>query len=213
MDRGERLARLFGLYGIVDDGPGFTLPPLRWAAALAAGGAAAVQLRFKRSPPREALEVARQARALLPHTVLIVNDRPDLAVLSDADGVHLGEEDLDPADARRVVGPDRLIGATARTVEEAREAVRLGADYLGVGPVYASRSKALSVDTLGSERLGAICRAVSPVPVVAIAGIDASNLADVFAAGASAAAVISAVGRAHDPEAAARELATAARRT
>jgi thiamine-phosphate pyrophosphorylase len=206
MGRGERLARLCGLYGIVDDGPDFTLPPLPWATALAGGGAAVVQLRFKRTQPREALD-------LLPTQLLIVNDRPDLAVLADADGVHLGDEDLAPNDARRVVGPDRLVGVTVRNIEAARAALDLGADYLGVGPVFPTRGKVLSVEPLGTDRLAAICRAVAPAPVVGIAGIDASNLASVIAAGARAAAMISAVGRAEDPERAARELAALARRS
>jgi thiamine-phosphate pyrophosphorylase len=206
MTHAERLDRLFGLYGIVDDDPSTPLPAVRWAEALAAGGAAAVQLRFKHTAPRQALDVARAVRKVLPRTLLIIDDRPDLAVLADADGVHVGDEDLTPGDARRVVGPDRLVGATARTVETARAAVRAGADHLGVGPVFASTTKPLPHEPLGPERLGAICRAVAPVPVVAISGIDAANLASVIAAGARAAAVIAAVGKAQDPALAASNL-------
>jgi thiamine-phosphate pyrophosphorylase len=213
MGRGERLARLCRLYGIVDDGPDFPLPLLQWATALARGGAAVVQLRFKRTQPGEALAIARKVRGLLPTQLLIVNDRPDLAVLADADGVHLGDEDLAPNDARRVVGPDRLVGVTARNIEAARAALNLGADYLGVGPIFPTRGKVLTVEPLGTERLAAICHAVAPAPVVGIAGIDASNLPSVIAAGARAAAVISAIGRAEDPERAARELAALARRS
>jgi thiamine-phosphate pyrophosphorylase len=207
MTRAERLERLSGLYGIVDDGPGFPLPPVRWAEALVAGGASTVQLRFKHTSPREALDVARAVRRAVAGALLIVDDRPDLAVLSDADGVHVGDEDLPPEDARAVVGPDRLVGATARTVETARAAISAGADHLGVGPVFASSTKPLAVAPLGPQGLSAICRAVAPVPVVAIAGIDAANLPSVIVAGARAAAVISAVGRADDPTRAARTLA------
>jgi thiamine-phosphate pyrophosphorylase len=206
MTHAERLDRLFGLYGIVDDDPSTPLPAVKWAEALAAGGAAAVQLRFKHTPPKQALDIARAVRKVLPHTLLIIDDRPDLAMLADADGVHVGDDDLAPGDARRVVGPDRLVGATARTVETARAAVGAGADHLGVGPVFASRTKPLPHEPLGPERLGAICRAIAPVPVVAIAGIDAANLASVISAGARAAAVIAAVGRATDPIQAVRNL-------
>jgi thiamine-phosphate pyrophosphorylase len=206
MTHAQRLDRLCGLYGIVDDGPATPLPAVKWAEALAAGGASAVQLRFKRTLPREALAIARAVREVLPRTLLIVDDRPDLAVLAGADGVHVGDEDLSPEDARRLVGPELLVGATARTVEAARAAVRAGADHLGVGPVFASATKALTVEPLGPERLEAICRAVAPVPVVAIAGIDATNLASVISAGARAAAVVSAVGRAADPARAAQSL-------
>jgi thiamine-phosphate pyrophosphorylase len=211
MGRTERLALLGGLYGIVDDGPGFTLPMVAWAKALAAAGVGVVQLRFKRTAPREVLDIARQVRAALPRQLLIMNDRADLAVLADADGVHVGDEDLDPGDVRRLVGSDRLIGATVRSAEAASAALALGADYLGVGPIFPSTGKALSVQPLGIGALSAICRAVAPAPVVAIAGIDASTVASVIAAGARAAAVISAIGRAADPQASARALVQLAR--
>jgi thiamine-phosphate pyrophosphorylase len=211
MTHAERLDRLSGLYGIVDDDPATPLPAVRWAESLASGGASAVQLRFKHTPPRQALAVARAVRKVLPHTLLIIDDRPDLAVLADADGVHLGGEDLAPHLARRVVGPERLVGATARTVEAGRAAVRAGADHLGVGPVFASQTKTLGIAPMGPGRLAEVCRAVAPVPVVAISGIDAGNLASVMAAGARAAAVVSAVGRAPNPERAARTLAEISR--
>jgi thiamine-phosphate pyrophosphorylase len=206
MSHAERLDRLFGLYGIVDDDPPMPLPAVRWAESLAAGGACAVQLRFKHTPPREALAIARAVRQALPRTLLILDDRPDLAVLAEADGVHVGDDDLSPADARRVIGPDRLLGATARTIAAATTALEAGADHLGVGPVFASATKPLPIAPLGPVGLGDICRAVAPAPVVAIAGIDAARLPSVIAAGARCAAVISAVGRAADPTLAARTL-------
>ncbi len=203
----QRLARLRGLYGIVDDGS--PLDPVAWARALASGGARAIQLRFKRTPPRAAIEIGRAVRAACPGVLLLLNDRPDLALLCDADGVHVGEEDLSPADARRVVGPDRLVGATARGVGEARAAIASGADHLGVGPIFPSATKPLAVRPLGLDGLAAVVRALAPSPVVAISGIDGENVASVAQTGCAAAAVIGAIGGAADPEAAARTIARA----
>jgi thiamine-phosphate pyrophosphorylase len=202
-----RLQRLRGLYGIVgDEGP---LDPLDWARSLAAGGACAVQLRCKRSTPREALALARTLRAALLDTLLIVNDRPDLAVLAEADGVHVGEEDLPPGEARVVVGPDLLLGVTVRSGQAARTAIAAGADYLGVGPVFPSRTKSLDVASLGLAGLAAVCRAAAPVPVVAISGLDLTNVGDVARSGAACAAIVAAVGASSAPADAARQLAAA----
>ena len=147
----------------------------------------------------EALEQARRIRRELPEVVLLINDRVDLALLAEADGVHLGDQDLPIAEARRQLGPDRLIGATARSAVEARARLAEGADYLGVGPVFASATKPIAAPLLGLEGLREICQAFPGKPVVAISGIDESNIAAVAAAGARAAAVIGAVGRASDP--------------
>ncbi len=201
-----RLARLVGFYGIVgDEGP---LPPVEWARALHAGGACAIQLRFKRSTPRDSLALARAVRAALPEGLLIVDDRPDLALLAGADGVHVGEADLSPADARRVVGPSLLVGATVRNGREARLAVAAGADHLGAGPVFPSRTKPLDLPALGVAGLSAVCRAVA-APVVAISGIDERNIGSVARAGAACAAAIGAVGQSPDPVGATRKLASA----
>jgi thiamine-phosphate pyrophosphorylase len=203
----QRLQRLHGLYGIVgDEGP---LAPLEWARALANGGACAIQLRFKRSTPREALALARSIRAALPDALLIIDDRPDLAVLADADGVHVGDEDLPPTEARAVVGPDRLVGVTARSSSAARAAVQAGADHLGVGPVFPSRTKTIDAPSLGLAGLRTVCRTAAPVPVVAISGIDEGNIGEVARTGAACAAVIAAVGSSEDPLDATRQLAAA----
>jgi thiamine-phosphate pyrophosphorylase len=202
-----RLARLDGFYGIVaDDGP---VPPVAWARALRDGGACAIQLRFKRSTAREALALYREVRAAVPDALVIVNDRPDLALLAGADGVHVGEADLSPADARAVVGPDLLVGATARGGAAAREALAHGADHLGVGPVFPSRTKPIDVPALGLAGLSAVCRAVAPAPVVAISGIDERNIASVAAAGVACAAAIGAVAGSPDPLDATRRLVSA----
>lgn len=204
MGRAERLQQLRGLYGIVDDG--LELAPLVWARALADGGASVIQLRFKRTPMGEALEQARRIRRDLPGILLLINDRVDLALLCEADGVHLGEYDLAIAEARRLLGAERLIGATARSVAEGAARLAEGADHLGAGPVFASATKPMTAPLLGLEGLRQICQALPDKPVVAISGIDEENISSVAAAGARAAAVIGAVGRAADPELAARLL-------
>jgi len=203
------LTRLRGVYGIVDDGPGFELSPVAWARALTQGGASVIQLRFKRTPMGEALAQARTIRRENPGVLLLVNDRVDLALLCDADGVHLGEHDLPIADARRLLGPERVIGATIRNAGEGAARLSEGANYLGAGPVFASATKSIEVPLLGVEGLRRICETLGEAPVVAISGIDEHNIASVVAAGARAAAVIGAVGKAADPASAARRLSAA----
>jgi len=143
---------------------------------------------------------AREAKSLL-----IVNDRVDVALASDADGVHLGPDDMTPADARRLLGPDKLIGVSVATVEEARAAAPY-ASYFGVGAVFGTRTKADAGPAIGLARLGEIKAAFPHIPVVAIGGINAGNIADVARAGADAAAVVSAVVGAPDMAEATREL-------
>jgi thiamine-phosphate pyrophosphorylase len=204
MTSAERLQKLRGLYGIVDDG--LEMPPFLWARALADGGASVIQLRFKRTPMGEALDQARRIRRELPGILLLINDRVDLALLCAADGVHLGEHDLPIEEARRLLGADRLIGATVRSVAEGEARLAEGADHLGAGPVFASLTKSIAAPLLGLEGLRKICRALPGKPVVAISGIDDENIGSVAAAGAHAAAVIGAVGRAADPLGAAKRL-------
>ena len=118
-----------------------------------------------------------------------MNDRPDIALLAGADGVHLGEEDLPVRDARALLGADLLVGRTCRTSEEGRAALAAGADHLGFGPVFASATKPLAVAPRGLAALAGACAAL-PAPVVAISGITLENVADVARAGAACAAVI-----------------------
>jgi thiamine-phosphate pyrophosphorylase len=171
------------------------------------GGATAVQLRDKGASTREVVELARALLAVTrPAGVpLIVNDRADVALAIDADGVHVGQDDLPAPLARAVLGPDRILGVSAGTVDEARQAEREGADYLGVGDVYGTPSKADAGTPIGLSGLAEIARVVS-IPVVAIGGIALDNAAATVRAGASGVAVISAVVGAPDPEAAARRL-------
>jgi thiamine-phosphate pyrophosphorylase len=178
-----------GLYALYDD-----RYPDR-VLACAAAGARTVQLRLKNTSDRDALALARGLKGHV--SVLIVNDRVDLALLAGC-GVHVGENDLPVREARRVLGPHALIGATCRTLEEIERAARDGADYAGVGPVFQSRLKPLPNPLLGAEGLARVC-ARSPLPVVAISGIDETNIAAVARAGAHAAAVSSAIFGSDDP--------------
>jgi len=178
-------------------------------------GVDAIQLRDKERSARRRYETGRQLRELTAEAGvdLIVNDRVDLARAIDADGVHLGQDDLPVPAARELLGQDAVIGKSTSFVDEAREAEREGADYLGVGAVYGTSSKDVPDDEadFGPERVAEIVDAVD-VPVVGIGGIDASNAAPVAAAGAVGVAVISAITRAEDPAAATRELREAVER-
>ncbi|HEU4558049.1 MAG TPA: thiamine phosphate synthase [Longimicrobium sp.] len=175
-------------------------------AALRAG-APSIQLRGKDQPAREQVELARALRAetRAAGALLWVNDRLDVALTAGADGVHLGQDDLPLEAARRIVPAGFLIGISAETAELALAAERGGADYVGTGPVYATGSKADAGDAVGCERITEVARAVR-IPVVGIGGIGAANAGEVVRAGAAGVAVISAVMRAPDPEAATREL-------
>ncbi len=187
-----RLGRLRGLYAIVG-GP----EPIAQAEAAMAGGAAIVQVRMKAAHPAEVLEVSRRIVALArarpePGALVIVNDRADLALLSGADGVHVGEDDLPVREARKLLGPERLVGWTAKTVAEAQQGIAQGADHVGFGPVFVSRTKAMGPPPHGAEGLAAAVKALD-VPVVAISGIGLGNIGEVARAGAAAAAVIEAI--------------------
>lgn len=174
-----------------------------------AGGIDVVQLREKGTDARSRYRLGLRLRELTAEAgvPLIVNDRVDLATAVDADGVHLGRSDLPVEVARDRLGPEAVVGASASTVTEAREAVDAGADYLGVGAVYGTDSKEVSGDRdgIGLERVAAIAGAVD-VPVIGIGGIDASNAASVVEAGATGVAVVSAITAVADPRAATEAL-------
>ena len=183
------------------------------AKAAIAGGAGAIQLRDKELPARELFEIGRQIRDLCRQAgvLFFVNDRPDLALALHADGVHIGQDDLPVAEARRLLdysGRRLILGASAPTPEEARAAEKQGADYVSVGPVFATATKADAGPAVGLETIGHV-KSACYLPVVAIGGISAENARSVIEAGADAVAVISAVTRADDMERATRELAEA----
>jgi thiamine-phosphate pyrophosphorylase len=181
-------------------------------AALATGGGAdTVQYREKRPQLTRELVAAAQAvvdACLANGASCIVDDRADVTAAVGAHGLHLGKDDLAPAVARRLLGPDVLIGGTANSLAEAREVWQHPIDYLGVGPVYGTRSKANPAPVLGVVQLRAIV-AECPVPVIAIGSITAPRVAEVLDTGAHGVAVISAITCAADPEVAAREFAEA----
>lgn len=175
------------------------------------GGADVVQYREKR--PRLTRELVADAGAVMAAcnqngAQCIIDDRADVTAAVGAHGLHLGKDDLAPDVARRLLGPGVLIGGTANSLAEAREVWQRPIDYLGVGPVYGTRSKANPAPVLGIEQLRAIVQEC-PVPVIAIGSITAERVAEVLDSGAHGVAVISAITCAEDPEAAAREFADA----
>ncbi|MDQ2786601.1 MAG: thiamine phosphate synthase [Chloroflexota bacterium] len=179
------------------------------AEAAIRGGATVLQLRDKSSDihrfyadAKEILVIARAASV-----PLIIDDRVDIALAIDADGIHVGEDDLPVAATRRLVGPDRFVGASAGSVAAARAAIAAGADHLGVGPVYEARTTKTDAGPPVGLTLIQTIAALQALPVVGIGGITADNAGAVIAAGAAGVAVISAVGLAPDVEAATRSLA------
>jgi thiamine-phosphate pyrophosphorylase len=171
-----------------------------------AGGAEIVQLREKNLDDRTLLEKARQVRAVTRKAgaLFIMNDRPDIARLAEADGVHLGQGDLPVHEARRILGPDALIGVSTHTIEQVRQAVLEGASYVGVGPTFASTTKEFA-SFPGLEFVHA-ATAETSLPALAIGGIAIDNLPDVMAAGARRVAVSGAICQADDPRRAAARL-------
>lgn len=169
------------------------------ARAALEGGATAIQLRDKAASTRELLELAGLIRRLAREAGVpfFVNDRVDVALVSEADGVHVGRDDLPVEAARRLVGPRMLVGASASSLEEALEGQNAGADYIGLGPVFATPSKNDAGPPIGCEAVRAI-RAVVEVPIIAIGGVSLDNAARVIEAGADGVAVISAVSSAAD---------------
>ncbi len=171
------------------------------------GGATAVQLRDKEMPARDQYSLGLRLRALTRRfgVALICNDRVDLAIAIDADGVHLGQDDLPPRVARDLLGPERIIGVSTGNPTEFELFRRSGADYIGVGPFAPTGSKSDAGSAIGENGI-AVIRALTALPIVAIGGIGLSNAASAISAGATGVAVISAIIGADDPEAAARAL-------
>lgn len=191
-------------YGIVDEAG--ARDPVELARLMLEGGARLLQLRLKRAGGRALLEAARAVAELCRArgATFIVNDRADIAMLSGADGVHLGQDDLPLEAARRILGPDRIIGVSTHALDEARAAELGGADYVGFGPVYPGGLKRNAAGK-GLDELRAVGRALR-IPVVAIGGITEATIPEVLAAGAAAAALISDVVGAADVRAKVRAL-------
>jgi thiamine-phosphate pyrophosphorylase len=197
----------FDLYVITDAGLSPGRSHLDIARAALAGGADAVQLRDTSATAQNLSLMATEIQPLARKfgAVFIVNNRVDVALISGADGAHVGQDDLPAREARRLLPRPAVLGVSAGTLEEAKRAVREGADYIGVGPIFPSATKPDAGAAIGVDALAAIARAVA-VPVVAIGGINSDNVAQVIRAGAAGAAVVAAVVLAPDMAAAARAL-------
>ena len=203
-------AGLWRLYVITDEKVSRGRSHLQVAEAAIRGGADVLQLRDKEAGSGRLYRVALQLRKLTRDAGIpfIVNDRLDIALAADADGVHVGQADLPASVVRRILGPARILGVSVDTVEEAILAEKDGADYLGVGPVFEARgTKPDAGLPLGVDRIARIRRRCG-LPIVAIGGINAENARSVREAGADAAAVISAIVAADDIARAARRLKT-----
>ena len=174
-----------------------------------AGGAAVIQYREKRPDKshRQMLAECRQIRRLTREAgvCFIVNDYVDIALLAEADGIHVGQDDLPVPDVRRLVGPGMLIGLSTHLPEHAREAAAAGADYIGVGPIFSTRTKADVVDPVGFDYLDFAVRHAG-LPIVAIGGIKRHNLAEVVRHGARSLALVTEIVGADDIAGTVREL-------
>lgn len=182
------------------------LPWLQTAEQAILGGADCLQLREKNLDSGELLRRAHQLVSLCrQHNVLcIINDRPDIAILSDADGVHVGQTDLPASDVRKLLGQDKILGVSTHRIEQARQALVDGADYIGVGPIFPSSTKPRDI-LPGPDYARQVAQSI-PLPAVAIAGITESNLDQVLATGLRAIAVTAAVIKTDDPRSAAEHL-------
>lgn len=201
-------ARFSGLHVLVDDDPRWKDDPVGQARAACAGGAHVVQLRCKRVTDREAIAWGREIRALTraARATFVVNDRFDLALVCEADAVHLGQDDLPPQALPSFARSRLAVGRSTHDVAQARAACTEAVDYVAFGPLHGTTSKASPYEARGLPLLAEIVRAVAPLPVVAIGGVDAARIPALLEAGATGAAVISAVAGAEDPEDATRTL-------
>lgn len=194
------------LYAIIDAGilSARGISPETFARELREAGVELIQYRDKTGQPQQILEAAARIRAVLAGSScrLILNDRADLAVLANADGIHVGQDDLSPADVRSVVGPDRLIGLSTHNDEQVRAAEQAAeqtaADYIAIGPVFATGTKLNPDPVIGLEGVRR-ARALTSKPLVAIGGITRSNARSVIDAGADSAAIVSGLLSPHEP--------------
>ncbi len=195
-DRKDKI-RAMRLYGILTEK--FCRAPWLETARELAGEVDVLQLREKEMNGRELLLRARALRemTLETGTLLIINDRPDIALLSEADGVHLGQEDVCADDVRELWGDKLLVGLSTHSLGQAVEAAKMGVDYIGIGPVFPTATKGVKTG-LGLELVTKICRSVS-LPSVAIGGIAEHNAAKALKAGAQSVAAISALCGAESP--------------
>jgi len=206
MLRQDKIKHLAGLYVIIDTAALKGRNHIEAVTQAISGGAKVIQLRDKVHSKKELLSIAGEMRKLCAaqNALFIINDYLDIVLAVDADGLHVGPDDLPIETARRLLPIDKILGGSARTVENANAASVQGADYIGVGAMYPTTSKDES-EVVGPERLREIRKAVD-IPIVAIGGINKDNIREVLAAGADSVAVIDAVFGAEDIEAATRQL-------
>jgi thiamine-phosphate pyrophosphorylase len=197
----------YSLYLVTDRGLARGRSILDIVRAAVKGGVTCVQLREKECSTREFIDQALTIKdCLKTHSIpLIINDRLDVAQAVEADGVHLGQTDMPLATAKNILGDSMIIGISAESLEDAVEAEKGGADYLGVSPIYATPTKTDTAPPLGLEGLLQIRHAVK-IPLVGIGGLNKENSVDVIRNGADGVAVVSAIVAADDPELASREL-------
>lgn len=197
---------------LITDRTGYSDEEFLWKVEQALqGGVTFLQLREKEASTREYLALAEKVHCLTKRygVPLLIDDRVDVAMAIDAEGVHLGQSDLPVSLARKMLGPDKIIGATAKTVEQAKAAFEMGADYLGVGAIYPTTTKVKTVRT-SVETLGEICKAV-PIPVNAIGGLNQDNIDVLQGIPIHGICVVSAIMKADDPKQAAEALLHASR--
>ena len=190
----ESLFRLPRVYPLTDEKlSGLShAEQVRW---LSLGGATLVQLREKQMSPKEFYEQARAAVEVAKQcgVRLIINDRVDVALAVGAHGVHLGQDDMPPEAARKLLGEQAIVGYSTHNVEQAIEASKLPLDYLAIGPIFTTSTKSNTAPVLGLEGLHAVRQAIGDFPLVAIGGLTSANARDVIEAGADSVAVISAL--------------------
>jgi len=204
--RQDKIKHLPGLYAIIDTQALKGRSHLQVASQIIRGGARTIQLRDKLLSKKELLPIAQQIKELCAEykVLFIVNDYLDIALAADADGLHLGQNDLPIKAARKLLPIDKILGGSTTTAEQAVVAEAEGADYIAVGSIYPTTSKE-TAKVIGLDGLRQIRQAVT-LPLVAIGGITKDNAAEVIAAGASAVAVISAILQAKSPEEATRQI-------
>ncbi|MBI5552311.1 MAG: thiamine phosphate synthase [Desulfobacterales bacterium] len=200
-----------GIYGITAEKFSLGRGNVAVAEAMIAGGVTTIQYREKRPDKshRQMLDECRRIRDLTraAGVLFIVNDYAEIALLAEADGVHVGQDDLPVPELRRLLGPEKIIGLSTHLPEQAREAVALGADYIGVGPIFATQTKADVVDPVGFAYLEHVARH-SPLPFAAIGGIKEGNIAEVVKRGAKSVCLVTEIVGAADIAAKVRQLRT-----
>lgn len=196
------LRRIAGVYVITDRFINPKRSHLDIARAAVEGGTFVLQLRDKEATTRQLLEWAREIRDLTrrTETLFIVNDRVDIALAADADGIHVGDDDMPVPIARRLLGAGKIIGRSVANEKEALQAVAEGADYVSIGSIFTTSTKPDAGEPVGVEMVKRVRQVLPPdYPLVAIGGINLQNAAAVFEAGADAVAVVSAIACADDP--------------